>query len=115
MARPPFVLVASLCLVLVPCLTRAEAGDADASAAENPSPPATGFVGYVDDAGPINSFTLTGATGAQGGISLDNLSHTNLSVDAGELHNQGVKFVLEHQAVPRDGVGWGAGVLSAVR
>jgi hypothetical protein len=26
-----------------------------------------------------------------------------------------VKFILEHQAVPRDGVGWGAGVLSAVR
>ena len=48
MARPPFVLVASLCLILVPCLARAEAGDADASAAENPSPPATGFVGYVD-------------------------------------------------------------------
>jgi hypothetical protein len=52
-----------------------------------------GFVGYVDDASPINSFTLKGATGVQGGISLDNLSRSN---NAGEMHNEGVKFVLEH-------------------
>jgi hypothetical protein len=57
----------------------------------------SGFVGYVDDArDPINSFTLEGATGAQGGISLDNLSRTSRLFDAGELHNQGVRFVLEH-------------------
>jgi membrane-associated phospholipid phosphatase len=48
MARPPFALVASLCLILVPRLVRAEAGDANPSAAESPSPPATGFIGYVD-------------------------------------------------------------------
>lgn len=60
-----------------------------------------GFVGYVDDAGPISSFTLTGAPGAQGGISLDNLSTPGL-MDAGERHNQGVRFILERlTSVPR--------------
>jgi hypothetical protein len=63
----------------------------------------SGFVGYVDDAGvPISSFTLRGAFGAQGGISLDNLSRTNQLLDAGELHNEGVRFVLEHlSSLPR--------------
>jgi hypothetical protein len=33
-----------------------------------------GFIGYVDDSGSLAELILTGATGAQGGISLDNLS-----------------------------------------
>jgi hypothetical protein len=37
-----------------------------------------GFVGYVDDSGPISSFILKGAGGAQGGISLDNLSRAGV-------------------------------------
>jgi hypothetical protein len=55
-----------------------------------------GFIGYVDDAAPIVSFTLTGGGFAQGGISIDNLSRLGPVLDAGELHNQGVKYVLQH-------------------
>lgn len=33
-----------------------------------------GFVGYVSDSGSLSEFVLTGAAGAQGGISVDNLS-----------------------------------------
>jgi hypothetical protein len=32
------------------------------------------FVGYIDDTGSLKEFTLTGPTGPQGGVSLDNLS-----------------------------------------
>jgi len=32
------------------------------------------FIGYIDNQGNLPSFTLTGPTGAQGGISIDNLS-----------------------------------------
>jgi len=41
-------------------------------------PHINGFVGYVDDSGPLTSFTLKGASGAQGGISLDNLSRAGV-------------------------------------
>ena len=60
-----------------------------------------GFVGYVDDAGPVGAFTLTGAAGAQGGISLDNLSTSDPAASAGVIHNLGLKYILEHLgAVP---------------
>jgi len=58
-----------------------------------------GFIGFIDDSGPIISFTLVGslAGGAQGGISLDNLSREDVSAESpGERHNRGLQFILEH-------------------
>ena len=60
-----------------------------------------GFIGFINDSGLISSFTLRGslAGGAQGGLSLDDLSRDDVrTASPGELHNRGVQFVLEHIA-----------------
>lgn len=48
-------------------------------------PPASGFIGFVDNTAPITSFSLRGAAGPQGGISIDNLSQIGTSF-AGVAH-----------------------------
>ncbi|HEX3556786.1 MAG TPA: hypothetical protein VIA62_26485 [Thermoanaerobaculia bacterium] len=48
-------------------------------------PPLSGFVGFIDNSAPITSFSLRGPGGAQGGISIDNLSRIGTS-SAGVPH-----------------------------